>query len=139
LRRRAAGVPARPGGNLRAGALDDARGVVRRRARDRDERRLRAHRRRLLAEPGAPAAGAPGPPPRRPLRPPAAHRRAPPPGALSATRPSPGAIAARQPCGGRQPSGVGYQAGGPDYLLQFVETRVITENTLRRGFASDEL
>jgi len=36
-------------------------------------------------------------------------------------------------------SGVGYQAGGPDYLLQFIETRVVTEQTLRRGFASSEL
>jgi RHH-type proline utilization regulon transcriptional repressor/proline dehydrogenase/delta 1-pyrroline-5-carboxylate dehydrogenase len=34
---------------------------------------------------------------------------------------------------------VGHQAGGPDYLLQFLETRTITENTLRRGFASDRL
>ncbi|HEV8615413.1 MAG TPA: proline dehydrogenase family protein [Methylomirabilota bacterium] len=50
-----------------------------------------------------------------------------------------GAKVGRQPFGGRQLSGIGYQAGGPDYLLQFVETRVVTENTLRRGFASDEL
>jgi RHH-type proline utilization regulon transcriptional repressor/proline dehydrogenase/delta 1-pyrroline-5-carboxylate dehydrogenase len=50
-----------------------------------------------------------------------------------------GAKVARQPFGGRQLSGIGYQAGGPDYLLQFVEARVVTENTLRRGFASDEL
>jgi RHH-type proline utilization regulon transcriptional repressor/proline dehydrogenase/delta 1-pyrroline-5-carboxylate dehydrogenase len=32
-------------------------------------------------------------------------------------------------------SGVGSKAGGPDYLLQFLEPRVITENTMRRGFA----
>jgi RHH-type transcriptional regulator, proline utilization regulon repressor / proline dehydrogenase / delta 1-pyrroline-5-carboxylate dehydrogenase len=50
-----------------------------------------------------------------------------------------GAMVGRQPFGGRQLSGIGYQAGGPDYLLQFVEGRVVTENTLRRGFASDEL
>jgi RHH-type transcriptional regulator, proline utilization regulon repressor / proline dehydrogenase / delta 1-pyrroline-5-carboxylate dehydrogenase len=50
-----------------------------------------------------------------------------------------GAKVGRQPFGGRQLSGIGYQAGGPDYLLQFVEGRVVTENTLRRGFASDEL
>jgi RHH-type proline utilization regulon transcriptional repressor/proline dehydrogenase/delta 1-pyrroline-5-carboxylate dehydrogenase len=50
-----------------------------------------------------------------------------------------GARVGRQPFGGRQLSGVGYQAGGPDYLVQFVETRVVSENTLRRGFASDEL
>ena len=36
------------------------------------------------------------------------------------------------------PAGSG-EAGGPDYLMQFVETRVVTENTLRRGFASNEL
>jgi RHH-type proline utilization regulon transcriptional repressor/proline dehydrogenase/delta 1-pyrroline-5-carboxylate dehydrogenase len=50
-----------------------------------------------------------------------------------------GARVGRQPFGGRQLSGVGHHAGGPDYLLQFVESRVVTENTLRRGFASDEL
>jgi RHH-type transcriptional regulator, proline utilization regulon repressor / proline dehydrogenase / delta 1-pyrroline-5-carboxylate dehydrogenase len=50
-----------------------------------------------------------------------------------------GAIVGRQPFGGRQLSGVGYQAGGPDYLLQFLETRTISENTLRRGFASGRL
>ncbi|MBI2216631.1 MAG: bifunctional proline dehydrogenase/L-glutamate gamma-semialdehyde dehydrogenase [Candidatus Rokubacteria bacterium] len=50
-----------------------------------------------------------------------------------------GAMVGRQPFGGRQLSGLGYQAGGPDYLLQFVEGRVVTENTLRRGFASDQL
>jgi RHH-type proline utilization regulon transcriptional repressor/proline dehydrogenase/delta 1-pyrroline-5-carboxylate dehydrogenase len=31
-------------------------------------------------------------------------------------------------------SGTGVQAGGPDYLKQFMWTRVITENTLRHGF-----
>ncbi len=50
-----------------------------------------------------------------------------------------GALVSRQPFGGRHLSGVGFQAGGPDYLLQFLETRTITENTLRRGFASDRL
>ena len=25
------------------------------------------------------------------------------------------------------------KAGGPDYLLQFVEPRVVTENTMRHG------
>ena len=33
---------------------------------------------------------------------------------------------------------IGSKAGGPDYLLQFVELRVITENTMRRGFAPPE-
>ena len=50
-----------------------------------------------------------------------------------------GSLVSRQPFGGRLLSGVGYQAGGPDYLLQFIETRVVTEQTLRRGFASSEL
>jgi len=31
-------------------------------------------------------------------------------------------------------SGTGVQAGGPDYLKQFMWTRVISENTLRHGF-----
>jgi RHH-type proline utilization regulon transcriptional repressor/proline dehydrogenase/delta 1-pyrroline-5-carboxylate dehydrogenase len=48
-----------------------------------------------------------------------------------------GAIADRQPFGGFKMSGIGSKAGGPDYLLQFVLPRTITENTLRRGFAPD--
>lgn len=46
-----------------------------------------------------------------------------------------GAIVARQPFGGFKMSGVGSKAGGPDYLLQFLEPRVITENIQRQGFA----
>jgi RHH-type proline utilization regulon transcriptional repressor/proline dehydrogenase/delta 1-pyrroline-5-carboxylate dehydrogenase len=46
-----------------------------------------------------------------------------------------GAIVGRQPFGGFKMSGIGSKAGGPDYLLQFVLPRTITENTLRRGFA----
>ena len=46
-----------------------------------------------------------------------------------------GALVGRQPFGGYGLSGVGSKAGGPDYLLQFVEPRVITENTIRQGFA----
>ena len=60
-------------------------------------------------------------------------------GNLYINRTTTGAHVGRQPFGGRQLSGLGYQAGGPDYLLQFVETRVVSENTLRRGFASNEL
>jgi predicted delta-1-pyrroline-5-carboxylate dehydrogenase group 2 len=44
-----------------------------------------------------------------------------------------GAAVARQPFGGNRLSGVGSKAGGPDYLLQFVEPRVLTENTTRHG------
>lgn len=49
-----------------------------------------------------------------------------------------GAIVGRQPFGGSAMSGLGDKAGGPDYLLQFMVPRVITENTMRRGFAPDE-
>jgi RHH-type proline utilization regulon transcriptional repressor/proline dehydrogenase/delta 1-pyrroline-5-carboxylate dehydrogenase len=48
-----------------------------------------------------------------------------------------GAVVNRQPFGGFGLSGGGTKAGGPDYLLQFLEPRVITENTIRRGFAAD--
>lgn len=46
-----------------------------------------------------------------------------------------GAVVGRQPFGGYGLSGVGSKAGGPDYLLQFADPRVVTENTLRQGFA----
>src|SRR5204863_7684718 len=46
-----------------------------------------------------------------------------------------GALVSRQPFGGFKLSGVGSKAGGPDYLLQFMVPRCITENTMRRGFA----
>ncbi len=46
-----------------------------------------------------------------------------------------GALVCRQPFGGFRMSGVGSKAGGPDYLLQFLEPRTVTENMLRRGFA----
>ncbi|HBE49914.1 MAG TPA: L-glutamate gamma-semialdehyde dehydrogenase, partial [Cyanobacteria bacterium UBA11369] len=49
-----------------------------------------------------------------------------------------GAIVSRQPFGGFKLSGVGSKAGGPDYLLQFLEPRVITENIQRQGFAPIE-
>ena len=45
-----------------------------------------------------------------------------------------GAVVGRQPFGGFRMSGVGSKAGGPDYLLQFLDPRVVTENTMRRGF-----
>ncbi|MGH7999337.1 MAG: L-glutamate gamma-semialdehyde dehydrogenase [Brasilonema sp.] len=49
-----------------------------------------------------------------------------------------GAIVARQPFGGFKLSGVGSKAGGPDYLLQFLEPRTVTENIQRQGFAPIE-
>jgi RHH-type transcriptional regulator, proline utilization regulon repressor / proline dehydrogenase / delta 1-pyrroline-5-carboxylate dehydrogenase len=45
-----------------------------------------------------------------------------------------GAIVERQPFGGLKLSGIGSKAGGPDYLLQFLEPRTIAENALRHGF-----
>ena len=45
-----------------------------------------------------------------------------------------GAVVERQPFGGLKLSGIGSKAGGPDYLLQFLEPRTISENTLRHGF-----
>ena len=45
-----------------------------------------------------------------------------------------GAVVGRQPFGGYGLSGVGSKAGGPDYLLQFCDPRVVTENTVRQGF-----
>jgi len=49
-----------------------------------------------------------------------------------------GAVVGRQPFGGFKMSGIGSKAGGPDYLLQFMEPRTITENTLRRGFSPEK-
>ena len=46
-----------------------------------------------------------------------------------------GAMVKRHPFGGYKLSGAGSKTGGPDYLLQFLEARCITENTVRRGFA----
>ena len=49
-----------------------------------------------------------------------------------------GAVVGRQPFGGYGLSGVGSKAGGPDYLLQFVDPYAITENTIRQGFAPSD-
>ena len=56
-------------------------------------------------------------------------------GNLYINRGSTGAKVERQPFGGFKMSGIGSKAGGSDYLLQFLEPRTVTENTLRRGFA----
>ncbi len=50
---------------------------------------------------------------------------------------STGALVERQPFGGFAMSGGGTKAGGPGYLLQFANPRVITENTMRRGFTPE--
>ena len=46
-----------------------------------------------------------------------------------------GAVVGRQPFGGAGMSGVGSKAGGPDYLAQLMQPRVVTENLVRQGFA----
>lgn len=58
-------------------------------------------------------------------------------GNLYLNRTTTGAVVGRQPFGGFKMSGIGSKAGGPDYLLQFVVPRTVTENTMRRGFAPD--
>ncbi len=59
-------------------------------------------------------------------------RRAPA-GNLYVNRRITGAMVGRQPFGGNRRSGIGLKAGGPGYLLQFVEPRVVSENTMRHG------
>jgi RHH-type transcriptional regulator, proline utilization regulon repressor / proline dehydrogenase / delta 1-pyrroline-5-carboxylate dehydrogenase len=54
-------------------------------------------------------------------------------GNLYVNRPITGAMVGRQPFGGNRLSGTGTKAGGPDYLLHFVEPFVVTENTVRHG------
>lgn len=49
-----------------------------------------------------------------------------------------GAVVGRQPFGGNGLSGVGSKAGGPDYLLQFCDPQVTSENTVRQGFAEED-
>jgi RHH-type proline utilization regulon transcriptional repressor/proline dehydrogenase/delta 1-pyrroline-5-carboxylate dehydrogenase len=56
-------------------------------------------------------------------------------GNVYVNRPITGAVVGRQPFGGFGLSGVGSKAGGPDYLLQFVDPVAVSENTLRQGFA----
>ncbi len=59
-------------------------------------------------------------------------------GNLYLNRGSTGALVERHPFGGFKMSGIGSKAGGPDYLLQFMDSRSISENTMRRGFAPIE-
>jgi predicted delta-1-pyrroline-5-carboxylate dehydrogenase group 2 len=56
-------------------------------------------------------------------------------GNLYVNRGTTGAMVGRQPFGGNRMSGTGTKAGGPDYLLHFVEPVVVTENTVRHGLA----
>lgn len=59
-------------------------------------------------------------------------------GNLYINRPITGAIVGRHPFGGFHMSGGGTKAGGPDYLLSFVDPRLVSENTMRRGFVPTE-
>ncbi len=54
-------------------------------------------------------------------------------GNLYVNRATTGAMVGRQPFGGNRLSGTGTKAGGPGYLLHFVEPRVVSENTVRHG------
>ena len=54
-------------------------------------------------------------------------------GNLYVNREITGAMVGRQPFGGNRRSGIGSKAGGPGYVLQFTEPRVVTENTMRHG------
>jgi RHH-type proline utilization regulon transcriptional repressor/proline dehydrogenase/delta 1-pyrroline-5-carboxylate dehydrogenase len=54
-------------------------------------------------------------------------------GNLYVNRQITGAMVGRQPFGGNRLSGTGFKTGGPDYLLQFVDPQVISEDTLRHG------
>lgn len=58
-------------------------------------------------------------------------------GNLYLNRGSTGALVERQPFGGFGMSGIGTKAGGPGYLMNFVDPRVVTENTMRRGFTPE--
>ncbi|HLD75260.1 MAG TPA: aldehyde dehydrogenase family protein, partial [Bdellovibrionota bacterium] len=58
-------------------------------------------------------------------------------GNLYINRKCTGALVARQPFGGFKLSGVGSKAGGPDYLLQFMDPKVVTEKSERQGFSPE--
>ena len=116
----------RPAGRLARAARGDLRPAARRRARARRRRRVRP-RRRLAVRAH-----------RRPVRAQPRHRR--PrrrPHARSATSTSTGRSPARWSRASRSAATAsrapGTKAGGPGYLLQFVEPRVVTENTMRHG------
>jgi RHH-type transcriptional regulator, proline utilization regulon repressor / proline dehydrogenase / delta 1-pyrroline-5-carboxylate dehydrogenase len=48
-----------------------------------------------------------------------------------------GARVGRQPFGGNRLSGAGLKAGGPDYLIQFCDSHVVSENTMRHGLVPE--
>ena len=57
-------------------------------------------------------------------------------GNLYVNRATTGAMVGRQPFGGNRLSGTGSKAGGPEYLLHFVEPVVVCEDTTRHGIAT---
>ena len=59
-------------------------------------------------------------------------------GNLYINRPITGSLVGRQPFGGHRLSGVGRKAGGKGYLEQFMVETIVSENTLRRGFAPSQ-
>lgn len=58
-------------------------------------------------------------------------------GNLYLNQPCTGAMVARQPFGGFGMSGTGLKAGGPGYLMNFVDQVCVSENTMRRGFTPE--
>ena len=48
-----------------------------------------------------------------------------------------GALVKRHPFGGRKMSGLGSKTGGKEYLKQFLQAKVVTENNMRRGFSPE--
>ena len=60
-------------------------------------------------------------------------------GNLYVNRAITGAMVARQPFGGNRLSGTGTKAGGPGYLLQFVEPRVVTRTRCATDWWCDAL
>jgi RHH-type proline utilization regulon transcriptional repressor/proline dehydrogenase/delta 1-pyrroline-5-carboxylate dehydrogenase len=58
-------------------------------------------------------------------------------GNLYVNRGATGAMVGRQPFGGNRLSGVGSKAGGPDYVVQFTQPHVVTENTTRHGLVAE--
>ena len=58
-------------------------------------------------------------------------------GNLYVNREITGAMVGRQPFGGNRLSGTGAKAGGPTYLLEFVDARTVSESTLRHGLVID--
>ena len=54
-------------------------------------------------------------------------------GNLYVNRAITGAMVGRQPFGGNRLSGTGVKSGGPGYVLQFVDSHVLSENVTRHG------